>query len=61
MNSQIRGDLHVFRSEQGEQVILLDKDSEVSGNVIFDDNRGVVIVRGKSKVDGKIIGGKIQD
>jgi len=59
VNSQIIGDLHMPRTEQEEQVVLLDKHSRVKGNIIFDGLHGTVIIRGKSKVDGEIIGGKI--
>lgn len=61
INTKISGDLHIFHTESKRHIVFLDNFSEVSGNVIFDDNDGEVIVRGGSKVNGQIIGGKIVD
>tara|TARA_R110002126_G_scaffold286752_1_gene438881 strand:+ start:4940 stop:5488 length:549 start_codon:yes stop_codon:yes gene_type:complete len=58
VNSQIAGDLYMPRTEQEEQVVVLDKHSRVKGNIVFDGRHGIVILREKSKVDGKIIGGE---
>lgn len=60
VNSQIVGDLHMPRTEQEEQVVVLDKHSRIKGNIIFDGLHGTVIIRGKSKVDGKIMGGELR-
>ena len=58
LDSQIIGDLHMPRTEQEEQVVVLDKHSTIKGSIIFDSLHGVVILRGKSKIDGEIIGGE---
>jgi len=44
-----------------KQFVYLDNFSEVSGDVIFDDGEGEVILRGHSKVGGKIIGGHLTE
>jgi len=57
VNSKINGDLHLRHTDSFKQVVYLDNFSEVSGNIIFDDGDGEVIVRGSSKISGKVVGG----
>lgn len=57
--SNITGDVHVHHSDSEKQIVYLDKMSVVSGNIIFDDGDGKVIVRGHSKIKGKVIGGHV--
>ncbi len=58
INSKVSGDLHILHTEPKQQIVYLDNFSEVTGDVIFDDGDGEVIVRGSSKINGKVIGGR---
>lgn len=57
INSKVSGDLHILHTKPKHHIIYLDNFSEVSGDIIFDDGDGEIIVRGNSKIKGKIIGG----
>ncbi len=57
INSKIGQNLRVGHTESRKQVVFLDNFSEVTGDVIFDDGEGEVILRGQSKIGGKVIGG----
>jgi hypothetical protein len=59
VNTQIDHDIHVHHTDNPKQVIHLEKNTVVSGNIIFDDGNGQVIVRGKSSIAGKVMGGEI--
>lgn len=59
INSKVNGDLHMGETSSKKQVVYLDNYSEVTGNIIFEDGNGEVILRGKSKIGGKVVGGKI--
>jgi len=58
-NSKISSDLHLYHSSSKQQTVTLDKASEISGNIIFDDGNGNVVLQGNSKIGGKIIGGQV--
>jgi len=58
INSKVRSDLHLAHTDSKKQIVYLDDFSEVSGNIIFDDGEGEVILRGQSKIGGKVIGGR---
>lgn len=58
INSKVNSDLHMKHVDTKIQVVYLDNFSEVVGNIIFDDGEGEVILRGQSKIGGKIIGGQ---
>lgn len=57
INSKVSNDLHLGHTDSKKQVVYLDNFSEVSGDIIFDDGEGEVILRGQSKIGGKVIGG----
>lgn len=59
INSKVNNNLHVFHTDNQKQEVYLDNNSEVGGDVIFDDGHGKVYVRGGSKVIGNVIGGEI--
>ena len=59
INSKVSHDLHLGHIDSRKQVVYLDNFSEVSGDIIFDDAEGEVILRGRSKIGGKIIGGHL--
>lgn len=59
VNSKVSNDLHLGHTDSKKQVVYLDNFSEVSGDIIFDDGEGEVIVRGQSKIGGKVIGGQV--
>ncbi|MBA2649874.1 MAG: hypothetical protein H0U75_09845 [Legionella sp.] len=57
INSKVVSDLRIGHTDSKKQVVYLDNFSEVSGNIIFEDEDGEVIMRGQSKIGGKVIGG----
>ena len=57
INTLVNGDIHVYHTNPAKQVVYLDNFSRVTGNIVFDDGKGEVVLRGDSKVEGKIIGG----
>lgn len=59
INTLVNGDIHVYHTNPVNQVVYLDNFSRVTGNVVFDDGEGKVVLRGDSKVEGKIIGGSV--
>lgn len=59
VNTKVSNDLHLGHTVSKKRVVYLDNFSEVSGDIIFDDGEGEVIVRGQSKIGGKVIGGQI--
>jgi hypothetical protein len=61
INSKVKGNLRLCHTDSNKQTVYLDNFSEVTGDIIFDDGAGEVILRGKSKIGGKVIGGQIVD
>ena len=59
INTKIDDTIHVHHTDNPKQVVHLEKNSVVSGDIIFDDGHGEVIVRGHSSISGKVIGGEI--
>ncbi|MCH9756848.1 MAG: hypothetical protein K0U37_06640 [Gammaproteobacteria bacterium] len=59
VDTKIDNNIHVHHTDNPKQVVHLEKNSVVSGDIIFDDGHGEVILRGKSTVSGKVIGGEI--
>lgn len=59
INSKINNNLQVHHIDNPKQEIYLDNNSEVGGDIIFDDGAGKVYVRGGSKIIGKVIGGEV--
>lgn len=59
VDTTIESNIHVHHTDNPKQIIHLEKNSKVTGDVIFDDGHGEVIVRGKSSISGKVIGGEI--
>ncbi|MDF1678247.1 MAG: hypothetical protein P1U32_06080 [Legionellaceae bacterium] len=59
IDTKIESNIHVHHTDNPKQVVHLEKNSSVSGDIIFDDGHGEVILRGKSNVSGQVIGGKI--
>jgi hypothetical protein len=59
VNTKIDSDIHVHHTDNPKQVIHLEKNSVVAGDIVFDDGEGQVIVRGKSSITGKVVGGEI--
>ena len=59
LNTKVAGDLRILHTANKQQYVYLDDSSEVSGNVIFDDGKGEVVIRKHSKIGGKIIGGHL--
>lgn len=58
INSKVHGDLHLPHTEPQKQIVYLDNFSEVTGDIVFDDGQGEVVIRGKSKIGGKVVGGQ---
>lgn len=59
INSKVSNELHLGHTDSRKQVVYLDNFSEVSGDIIFDDGEGEVILRGQSKIGGKVVGGHV--
>lgn len=59
INSKVSHDLHLGHTDSRKQVVYLDNFSEISGDIIFDDGEGEVILRGRSKIGGNVIGGHV--
>lgn len=59
INSKVNNDLHLGHTDSRKQVIYLDNFSEVVGDIVFDDGEGKVILRGQSKIGGKVVGGYV--
>lgn len=59
VNSSINGNLHVYHTDNKYQRVYLSGDSEVIGDIIFDDGHGEIIILDSAKVGGKIIGGNL--
>ena len=59
INSKVNGDLRICHTDSNKQSVYLDNFSEVTGDIIFDDGAGEVILRGKSKMGGKVVGGRV--
>lgn len=59
VGSELKQNLYMHHSGSKEQRVELDNQSRVDGDIIFDDGNGKVILRGKSKVAGQVIGGVI--
>lgn len=59
INSKINDSLKVHHTDNVKQEVYLDNNSEVGGDIIFDDGHGKVYIRGGSKIIGKIIGGEL--
>lgn len=57
INSKVVSNLHFGSTESKKQIVYLDNFSEVVGDIIFDDGNGKVVLRGQSKIGGKVIGG----
>lgn len=53
---RVSGNLDL-RHTNNKQIVHLENLSEITGNIIFEDGNGEVVVRGKSKIGGKVIGG----
>lgn len=58
-NSKIRDNIHVHHTDNKMQEIYLTDNSEVGGDIIFDDGNGKVFVDASSNIKSKVIGGKI--
>jgi len=59
INTKISENLQVHHTENKTQEVFLEHNSEVSGDIIFDDGHGKVYIRGDSKIGGNVIGGEI--
>lgn len=58
INSKMNNNLHIHHNDAKKQLVYLDNNTEVNGDIIFDDGNGEVVVRGGSKIAGKVIGGQ---
>lgn len=59
INSKVSNNLRLGHIDSKKQVVYLDNFSEISGNIIFEDGEGEVILKGQSKIGGKVIGGRV--
>lgn len=59
MNCKISQNIQIHHTDDKNQEVYLDNNTEVSGDIVFDDGHGKVYVRGNSKINGQIIGGEL--
>ena len=59
INSKTNNNLHIHHIDTPKQEVYLENNSEVGGDIVFDDGHGKVYVSGGSKIDGNVIGGEI--
>ncbi|MBA4696642.1 MAG: hypothetical protein H2069_04540 [Legionella sp.] len=59
INSKVNQNLHVHHTDSLKQEVYLDNNSEVGGDIIFDDGQGKVVLRGGSKIKGTVKGGEV--
>lgn len=59
IDTQIASNIHVHHTDNPKQVLHLEKNSVVSGDIIFDDGHGEVVLHGNAHVLGKVVGGKV--
>ncbi|WP_131794004.1 hypothetical protein [Fluoribacter gormanii] len=59
INSKTNNNLHIHHIDNPKQEVYLENNSEVGGDIVFDDGHGKVYVSGGSKIGGSVIGGEI--
>lgn len=59
MNCKVSHNIQVHHTDHKNQEVYLDNNTEVAGDIVFDDGHGKVYVRGGSKINGQIIGGEL--
>ncbi|EHL32891.1 hypothetical protein [Legionella drancourtii] len=59
VNSKANGNLNIRHIDDLKQEVFLDNNSEVGGDIVFDDGHGKVYVSGGSKIGGSVIGGEV--
>jgi hypothetical protein len=59
INSKISNKVHIRHTDNPKQEVFLEKNSEVGGDIVFDDGHGRVYVDGDSKIVGHVIGGEL--
>lgn len=59
VDTKIKNNINVHHTNQPMQKIFLDNNSEVGGDIVFDDGNGTVFVSKGSKIVGTVIGGKV--
>lgn len=59
INSKVSNNLQIRHTQNKNQEVFLDNNSEVGGDIVFEDGQGKVYVRGGSKIGGKVIGGEV--
>ncbi len=61
INSKVNNNLQIHHTDHSTQEVYLDNNSEIGGDIIFDDGHGKVYIRGGSKIVGKVIGGELAE
>lgn len=59
INSKITSNLHIHHIDNSQQEVYLDNNSEIGGDIVFDDGHGKVNVSVGSKIGGSVIGGEV--
>lgn len=59
VDTKIKNNINVHHIDNSAQRVYLDNNSEVGGNIVFDDGNGTVFVSKGSTISGNVIGGKI--
>lgn len=58
-DSTVRGDMHVKKDKGTKKQRVELKNTTVEGSVIFEKNKGTIILKGTSCIKGDVIGGKV--
>lgn len=59
ISSKVNENLNIHHTDNRTQEVFLENNSEVKGDIVFDDGHGKVYVRDGSKIGGNVIGGEI--
>lgn len=57
--THIDGNINIHHINDSKPKVFLENDTKVSGDIIFDDGNGTVVMSKGAKISGKVIGGKI--
>jgi len=59
VNTKVHGNINIHRNYGSRQKLLLEDNSQVQGDIVFEQGNGIVVLDQSSKILGNVIGGKI--
>ncbi len=59
VNTNVHKNINIHRNYGSRQKLLLEDNSEVNGDIVFENGNGTVVLDQSSKILGNVIGGKI--